>query len=211
MSGLIGLLFDTPAATADWLGAAQLRNEAYGEFVDAPDISTFETLALPTGMENPSVRSRSESFSAESAFSMAAPARLYPLRTIRLKNRNLSITGSGQTTLNLRNLVLRGGTLTLRGTAETTFIINVRNQFSLLNSAKIVLTGGVDPSDVLFNIIGTGQPVTIGQRSSVAGSIVSIQRMVGLASKSEVVGEVIAKKIHISGGSQIIHLPVASP
>jgi hypothetical protein len=35
--------------------------------------------------------------------------------------------------------------------------------------------------------------------------------MVGLASKSEVVGEVIAKKIHISGGSQIIHLPVASP
>jgi hypothetical protein len=80
-----------------------------------------------------------------------------------------------------------------------------------LNSAKIVLTGGVDPSDVLFNIIGTGQPVTIGQRSSVAGSIVSIQRMVGLASKSEVVGEVIAKEIHISGGSQIIHLPVASP
>jgi hypothetical protein len=52
--------------------------------------------------------------------------------------------------LKLRNFQRSGGTITLQGSADNNFIINVSNQFSLASAAKIVLSGASHGDDVLF-------------------------------------------------------------
>jgi choice-of-anchor A domain-containing protein len=71
----------------------------------------------------------------------------------------LTVTGAANkiNVLNLSNLVLSNAAdgLTLNGPANADFIINITGNFALTNGASIVLTGGVLPTNVLFNVIGT--------------------------------------------------------
>jgi hypothetical protein len=116
------------------------------------------------------------------------------------------------TVLNLTDLVLTGrSTLTLRGSAADNVIINVSGNFSLTAQSKIVLTGGLAWDDVLFNIKGTGNDVTLDGQSTVTGIIMANQRTMSAAGASIVYGEVIANRIKLAGSSQIIHPPITSP
>jgi hypothetical protein len=139
------------------------------------------------------------------------PATHDSLPTLRLKNHDLIITCSGQTTLSFWNFIIKGGTLTLQGAVGTNFTINVRNDFRLSDSAKIVLSGGLQPSDVSFNIIGQGWPVVIRQQSSLSGSIQAFQRTALIIGNSDVIGNVTASKVELSGGGNITPPPVVSP
>ena len=85
---------------------------------------------------------------------------------------SLTINGSpGETVvLTLRNFQLaNNATFTLQGTATTTFIINVTQQFSLSGNARIVLSGGVQWNNVLFNVRGTSSAVSISGNASLQG------------------------------------------
>src|SRR5262249_5480150 len=42
---------------------------------------------------------------------------------------------------------------------NVTFLVNVTGKFVLTGNGKILVSGGVQPSDVLYNIIGTGEQV----------------------------------------------------
>jgi hypothetical protein len=132
-------------------------------------------------------------------------------KTIRLDHRNLTLTAWGNFPLSLTNLIIKHGTLTLQGTAGTAFIINIRNQFSLSHSAKIVLSGGLMPSDVVFNLLGSGNDVVIRGKSDLTGTLQAIYRTVRIAGNSVVTGDVIATEIRISGGGNITDPPVVSP
>jgi hypothetical protein len=67
-------------------------------------------------------------------------------------------TGDGGTNVaKLTSINLSSGsTLTLNGSASDVFILNITGNFSGSGSGKIVLSGGVTPDHVLFNMICTG-------------------------------------------------------
>ncbi len=74
--------------------------------------------------------------------------------------------------MKLSNFVLHSNsTLTLDGVAGSAFIINVAGNFSLANFSKIVLTGGLTPSDVLFNVRGGTGTFSITSGSIFQGTL----------------------------------------
>jgi hypothetical protein len=106
--------------------------------------------------------------------------------------------------------VLSGGsTLTLQGTAATTFIINVANSFSL-SSSKVVLSGGLLASNVLFNVRGNGSDVSLSGGSSISGTILATNRNASLSGQSSLTGSLIANKVALSGGSVVKRPPTVS-
>ena len=108
----------------------------------------------------------------------------------------LTVTGSGEVVMNLTDFVAGAGSkLTLRGQRGTKFVINVSGDFDI-NSAKIVLGGGVLPSDVVFNLTGTGVTLKrqiignsvffgalniVGSQVTVVGSMVNGRKIAGTA------------------------------
>ena len=133
------------------------------------------------------------------------------LETLSLKNEDMTMTGSGTVVLRLDDFVLVGGTLTLQGTAETKFVIKVRDTFSLSHSAQIVLAGGLQCANVVFHVIGRGDYVSVRQQSTLAGIIEAPQRWVSISGKSTVIGQVTTKWAKLSGDSVIIPPPIVSP
>ena len=59
--------------------------------------------------------------------------------------------GAGINVISISGLNIGSNTLTINGPQGSEFIINDSGQFSL-NAGKIVLTGGVTNSDVVFNV-----------------------------------------------------------
>jgi hypothetical protein len=118
---------------------------------------------------------------------------------------------SGKYVMNLGNFTLDNhSTLTLNGAAGSAFVINVSNNFSLSNGSKIVLSGGLTFSDVLFNIRGPSGTFSIGGGSLFNGTLLaynstsSVQRTLTISGANTLVnGQVIANKVVVSGGSEI--------
>jgi cytoskeletal protein CcmA (bactofilin family) len=145
----------------------------------------------------------------------AAFAATRPVDNIVLKNTDtLRFNGApGETVvLNLKCFKMSGNsTFTLNGAANTTYIINVKKQFSLDGHANIVLTGGLDWNDVLFNVRGTGDDVLLSRNSSFQGVLMANKRTVRLRDNAIVRGEIIADTVWVQGSGQVIHPPVVSP
>lgn len=116
-------------------------------------------------------------------------------------NQNVSLFSSGRVVLNLQDFVMTGGVFTLQGTATTTYIINVRRNFSLNNSS--ISLSGISSRQVLFNITGTGSQVSLNQGTSMGGILLATQRKVDL-SGGKVFGRVIANQVNITSGGQVI-------
>jgi hypothetical protein len=136
-------------------------------------------------------------------------------------SQSMSITGGPNqaVVLSLQNFVMSSGTFTLQGTATTTFIINIKNQFSL-NNAKILLanmTGtqiynganpdpgytGVTPSNVLFNIRSKGIQISLNQGTQMSGILLALGDKISL-SGGKVYGKAIGGQVNITSGGQVI-------
>ena len=124
---------------------------------------------------------------------------------------NITITGgaSQKIVLNLQNFQLNNSsTFTLQGTATTTFIINVTNNFSLDNSSKIVLGPGVQVANILFNVLNSDAHINHG--SQVFGTILDLNHKVQVSDKdshgvfSNVTGRVFAKQVELNGGGNVV-------
>ena len=102
-------------------------------------------------------------------------------------------------------------TLTLQGSADTTYVINVNRGFSLTDASRIVLSGGLDWNDVLFNVRGPGTAVTVAGNASFQGILLATRRTVQLRDAAVLRGEVIADNWLIQGTAQINHPAVVSP
>lgn len=78
---------------------------------------------------------------------------LTPTQTFGTIN-NATISSTTQyNVININEIVLSGGNnLTLSGSASEYFFINVRDQMSLSGDASILLSGGLTPTTVIFNI-----------------------------------------------------------
>jgi hypothetical protein len=106
---------------------------------------------------------------------------------------------------------MSAGTFTLEGTATTTYIIHIKNQFSL-NNAKILLanmsgmvgsSSGVQASNVLFNIRSSGVQISLNQGTQMSGILLALGDKVDL-SGGKVNGRVIGGQVNISSGGQVI-------
>jgi hypothetical protein len=129
-------------------------------------------------------------------------------------NQNSFIVGApGETiTLSIRNFVLAGhSTLTLQGTATTSFIINVIRQFSLSGSSQIILSSGLRWDHVFFNALGRGSVVSLSGKAQLYGTLTATQRTVKMAGHSVVYGAVTARKILLTQATRIVPPPIASP
>lgn len=127
---------------------------------------------------------------------------------------NLTLNGApGETVvLNLRLFRMVGSsTLTLQGSANTTYVINVNRGFSLTDAARIVLSGGLDWNDVLFNVRGRGTSVTLAGNSSFQGILLAARRTVELRDAAIISGQAIADNLLMQGTTQITRPAVVSP
>jgi len=126
-----------------------------------------------------------------------------------------TITGSvGINVICVRDIVLSGKQIFLDGPAGTRFIFNVTGKFVLTGGGdgpQIRATGGVQPKDVLYNIIGTGQDVAFSGGGGgvnccaaiVDGTLLAPYRKIAL-SPGLVNGEVISgMNISIVSGSSV--------
>lgn len=118
----------------------------------------------------------------------------------------------GKYVMKLTNFVLDNhSTLTLNGAAGSAFVINVSGNFSLANGSKIVLTGGLTASDVLFNVTGGSGTFSITGDSIFNGTLLAYNSVANGAQRTltvggahtEVNGEVIANKVVITGGAKV--------
>ena len=142
-----------------------------------------------------------------------SPANSFTRLTLA-RHQSVTLTGApGETvTLKLGHFVLSGNsTFTLQGTATTTFIIKVKNQFSLTGKAKVVLLGGVQWDDVIFVVRGKGDVVSLSRHARLEGILMAKKRKVRLRDHSLVHGQVIARAIALRGASQIDQPPIVSP
>jgi len=153
-----------------------------------------------------------EALAASDHAASLTPNRTDTTITLR-KNDALMLTGApGETVvLSLKNFCLRGGSsLTLEGTATTTFVINVNKKFSLSGNSHIDLAG-LQWNQVLFNVVGNGQRVLLGGNSVFDGILMANDRTVGLRGHATVSGEIIANRFKLRGSSRVLHPAVVSP
>jgi choice-of-anchor A domain-containing protein len=121
---------------------------------------------------------------------------------------NLTLSGTNfgllnYNVLNLNELSLSGNAiLTISGTSNQQFVINVDKKFSLSGNSKIVLSGGVDPLDVIFNF--KGKKATMSGNTSLNGILMAVDGEFQGSGNSVVKGQVIADEIKLTGNAKIV-------
>jgi hypothetical protein len=119
----------------------------------------------------------------------------------------------GLNVINLSNISLGNGqVLTLNGSAGTEFILDDSGGMSL-NSAQIVLTGGLTANDVVYNVTGNTVQTSGGlnNESVLAGTILAPNENVQLT-PGALTGEIIGgKNISIASGASVSGVHVGAP
>ena len=134
-------------------------------------------------------------------------ATMAPTQTFGNITASTSITS--HTTINVikvNNVALSGSaTVTLNGPSNSYFIFNVTGKWDMSGSSKIVMSGGVPITHVLYNIIGTGQQVAFTGSSVANGQFLAVNRDISV-SGATVNGQIIGAmnhKIAITSGAKV--------
>jgi hypothetical protein len=152
---------------------------------------------------------------ASTTFASLTPTQTVPGGII---NGTATINGSsGINVIDIASLNLGNGqTLTLNGPAGAQFVIDDSGNF-VLNSGKIVLTGGIGVTDVVFNIEASGNAIStsggLNNESVINGIVLAPNSGVAMA-PGLINGELIAggSTIHIvSGGRSTVFPPLFPP
>jgi hypothetical protein len=122
----------------------------------------------------------------------------------------------GKYVMNLSDFIMGGGgknaagaTLTLNGAEGSAFVLNISGAFSLSGKAKILLTGGLTVSDVLFNVTGSNSTFSIAGDSLFNGTLLAYnssgaQRILQITGHdTQINGELLANKINLQSGAHV--------
>ena len=123
--------------------------------------------------------------------------------SLNLSNASLTLTATSTTPVvfNISSFCLSSASLTLSGSANDEFVFNIYGGTMSLTSSSIHLTGGLTPSDVVFNYVGAGgSGPAMSKNSSISGIILSTQHSVTVANSS-VTGAVISKGLTLSNAN----------
>jgi hypothetical protein len=123
-----------------------------------------------------------------------------------------TITGNGGlSVICVKDIMLNGEVITLVGGASDLFILNIEKEMKLDGGSKIVVSGGLAPGNVLYNVLGNGPDVALTGgggggnccNSSLDGTVLAPQRKIRL-SPGLVRGAVISgKEINLSSGASV--------
>jgi hypothetical protein len=102
-------------------------------------------------------------------------------------------------------------TLTLNGAAGSAFVLNISGNFNISGGSRVLLSGGLTPSDVLFNVTGnpTGAKFEVTGGSLFNGTLPAYnrggsQRTFTISGKTSMLnGEVIANRVVVSSGAHV--------
>jgi uncharacterized repeat protein (TIGR01451 family) len=98
--------------------------------------------------------------------------------------------------------------LTINGPADSSFVAVVSGGMKVGRDADIELTGGIEPRNVLFAMVGSGGSVSVGREASTAGSLLAPARpRVRLGWESEVEGALFGQTIQLKERSRVLHTP----
>jgi choice-of-anchor A domain-containing protein len=129
-------------------------------------------------------------------------------------NNNLTITeaANGHYVFDIGSINFSGGkALTLNGTANSTFLLNVSGSITL-SPGSILLTGGLTANNVLINYTGSNTINTSGgsNSSQIFGTLLAPNAMVNMT-PGFVAGSIIAASINLSSGANVIPVPEVTP
>jgi len=96
-------------------------------------------------------------------------------------------------------------TLTLKGGFNDYFFINVSGKYAMSGSSQIKLTGGINTTHVIFNIVGSGEAVAFSGSSVGVGTYLANDRDINV-SGATINGVLIGAKNHkiaLTSGAQI--------
>jgi choice-of-anchor A domain-containing protein len=104
--------------------------------------------------------------------------------------------------------------LTLNAASNDYFLVNVTGKFSMTGSSKIKLSGGIDTTHVIFNVLGTGEQVAFTGSSVAVGTFLAINRDISVsgATVNGVLIGAMNHKIALTSGAQIqVNTPHFNP
>jgi hypothetical protein len=122
----------------------------------------------------------------------------------------------GKLTLRLTDFVVSGGSqVTFNGLAGQSAVVNVSNNFNIGGASKVLLTGGLTPSDILFNVTGNNAGKTGALPTAITGDSIfngmllaynsaGAQRSVAISGhNTEFTGELVANQALITSGAKV--------
>ena len=151
-----------------------------------------------------------DAFAASNFFQSLAPTQTYGA----ISGDTTFTGGAGRNVFSLSS-VNEQGTITIVGSASSQFVFNISGGFTL-NGGSIVLSGGVTPDNILFNLNGPGDAVNIYKPvGSAYGIFLAPQRDI-ILDKAILVGAVIGggddhKFVIHSGATLISAVPEVTP
>jgi hypothetical protein len=108
--------------------------------------------------------------------------------------------------INVSSINLSGSAVvTLNANVNDYFFINVTGKYAMSGSSRIALTGGINTTHVIFNIIGTGEQVAFTGSSVGVGTYIAKDRDISV-SGATIIGSLIGAmnhKIALTSGAQI--------
>ena len=142
----------------------------------------------------------------------ASYAAMSPTQTFGDITSTMTITGNGGVNvISVRSVDLNSRVLTLSGNANNTFIINVANGFQLADS-KILLSGGVLASRVIFNFPTIGSTIDMYKATNVInGTFLAPYRAVIYHNPATFNGQIIAQSVAIHSDANLTSVPSSIP
>ena len=96
--------------------------------------------------------------------------------------------------------------LTLNGSAEDFFIINISGVFDMTGSSKIVTSGGILPGHVLFNFPTSGDNIRMSAVALAEGTFLAPHRD-AVWDGHLVNGAIIANDVRLGSSAYLVHIP----
>jgi hypothetical protein len=185
-------------------GSVYIRQSTNAKFQKLDSSKITGSVIQSTADDIPLINGSTDASEASAnAFSLSSTVG-YP-SSIDLNGQNLSLSGSGNVVLNLKDFDLTNAKLTLSGDANTTFVFNITKDFNL-NKGSVLLTGGLTAANVLFNVANSVSTVILKNSSLLTGTILASKSKVTIDS-SKVIGKVIGKQVIISGKAPAVVSP----
>jgi hypothetical protein len=140
--------------------------------------------------------------------SLSSKLELGPTKgSLNLSNTSLTLTATSTTPVvfNISSFSLNCSNLVLSGNAHDEFVFNIYGGTMSLTSSNVVLSGGLTPSDVVFDYVGkSGSGPVMASNSNLYGIILANQQTVTIGN-SNVIGAV------ISNGLKVTNANIESP
>jgi hypothetical protein len=95
-----------------------------------------------------------------------------------------------------------GQKLTLHGEASDIFILNIGGNVSIGDRSGIVLAGGLMPTNVIINNLGSGRDIQIGVSDEIDGTVIAYNRGINVGGNDTIRGTLIAGDgVAMNGGN----------